>query len=386
MSELLAWGEERRRQGPRRGERAQRVEGTPMAFAVGYSADEANLLMTLSADAYIDETPIPNETVQQQAARMRKDINAALGQSAYSGWSVAWGPGLTDDRSDMMYVAQNIVTNQLAVTIRGTDPWFWVDWVEDFASLLPLTLFPYQTGTFNPNVKAAIGTLFGLDVLTAMIGVGPIEGSQPVSLQTFLESSLSEPDIFVTGHSLGACLATVMGPWLATIFNVSRLKVYTFAAPSAGNGDFASYYNALFTDPNTNKSTAYRLYNSLDAIPNAWASLGTIGTYYQPAPLCPEYIQEIIAEAEKDVGNEYVQVGTSAAGSAISLPGSVLPWPIWLDLDPTGTAPFAYEMSLQHMTSTYQNLLSGTVSTAIGSKLLAMRARLKAKQTAPAGS
>ena len=67
---------------------------------------------------------------------------------------------------------------------------------------------------------------------------------------------------------------------------------------------FAGHYNTLFTDATTGKSTAYRVYNMLDAIPNAWASLSTIATYYQPAPLCPEYIKEIIAEAEKDVGSD----------------------------------------------------------------------------------
>jgi lipase (class 3) len=300
---------------------------------------------------------------------------------------VAWGPGLTDDRSNMLYVAQNIVTNQGAVTIRGTDWSFWLDWVEDFAALLPLIPFPFQTGTYNPSVKAAIGTVLGLDTLTALTGVGQIENSDPVTLETFLQEQLSEPDIFVTGHSLGACLATVAAAWLATVFSVSRLKTYTFAAPSAGNAEFASYYNTLFTDATTKNSTAYRLYNTLDAIPNAWATLGTIGTYYQPAPLCPDYIKDIIAEAQKDVGTEYVQVGTAAAGSAVPLTGSVIPWWSWWDLDPTGTVPFAHQIAEQHHPATYQSLLAGTTPTlAAATRLMAMGARLQAKQTATSSS
>jgi Lipase (class 3) len=315
---------------------------------------------------------------------MRADIDTALSQSDYKGWSVAWGPGLTDDRSNMLYVAQNIVTNQLAVTIRGTDWSFWLDWVEDFASLLPLVPFPFQNAPFNSNVEVAAGTLLGLATLNSLTGVGQIENSPPVTLETFLQEQLNSPDIFVTGHSLGACLATVMAAWLATVFSVSRLKTYTFAAPSAGDAQFASYYNALFTDSTTQKSTAYRLYNSLDSVPNAWASLETIASYYQPAPLCPSYIQDIIADAQSDVGNEYVQVGTAAAGSAISLTGGIIQWPYWLDLDPTGTAPFVWEVDAQHHPATYLSLLDGTTPMlAAASKLLAMGARRR-KPVAPA--
>src|SRR5438876_577312 len=100
----------------------QTGEGTSMSFKVGYNLDEAKLLLELSTAAYIDEKPLPGETVQAQAARMRKDINASLSaQPAYAGWQVAWGPGLTDDRGNMMFVAGNLVANQYAVTIRGTD-------------------------------------------------------------------------------------------------------------------------------------------------------------------------------------------------------------------------------------------------------------------------
>ena len=76
----------------------------------------------------------------------------------------------------------------------------------------------------------------------------------------------------------------------------SRLKAYTFAAPSAGNRAFADYYNRLFTDPSTGQSTAFRVFNSLDAVPNAWATLATIPTYYTPSPRCPFYVKDIVDE------------------------------------------------------------------------------------------
>ena len=64
-----------------------------MAFAVGYSSDEARLLLTFAASAYVDEKPLPGETIPAQTARMRRDIDTVLGQSAYAGWRVVWGRG-----------------------------------------------------------------------------------------------------------------------------------------------------------------------------------------------------------------------------------------------------------------------------------------------------
>ena len=115
-------------------------------------------------------------------------------------------------------------------------------------------------------------------------------------------------------------------------------------------------------------------------MPNAWASLSTITTYYQPAPLCPSYVKDIIADGEQDVGSEYVQVGTEAAGSAIPLPGTVVPWWSWWDLDPTGTAQFVHQVPVQHETATYNGLLSAVPTTVHTVKLAAMGARSAARR------
>ena len=83
--------------------------------------------------------------------------------------------------------------------------------------------------------------------------------------------------------------------------------------------------------------------------------------------------------------NYYVQVGTAEQGSAIALPGSVMPWWSWWDLDPTGTVPFAHQVLEQHHPATYLSLMSGSPTMAGASKLQAMVARLKSKQAAPTG-
>src|SRR5262249_53297253 len=77
----------------------------PMPFASGYSAAEAQLLITLSQFAYLDSDPLPGETVAAQETRMREDIDAALAASEFARWRVVWGPGLSGDRANMLYVA-----------------------------------------------------------------------------------------------------------------------------------------------------------------------------------------------------------------------------------------------------------------------------------------
>jgi hypothetical protein len=140
----------------------------------------------------------------------------------------------------------------------------------------------------------------------------------------------------------------------------SCLSVYTVAAPSPGNEDFASYYNALFT-AQSGHSTAFRFFNSLDVVPNAWASLNMVETYYPPLVSCPSDIYNIIGRAEKAVGAKYHQLGELAPGSAIALPGTLIT-PLGahrgrLGLNPFENALFLWEAAQQHACTTYQALL-----------------------------
>ena len=82
-----------------------------MPFVDGYSTAEAHLLITLSGFAYMNSTPLPDESVDEQEARLRRDIDAALADSNYATWHVVWGPGLSGDRANMLYVAGDSRTN-----------------------------------------------------------------------------------------------------------------------------------------------------------------------------------------------------------------------------------------------------------------------------------
>ncbi len=341
-----------------------------MTLASQFDQGDALLTLTLSVAAYIDATPLPGESIAQQQARMLRDIDAALAASAYPTWSVAWGPKLNADRSNMMYIAASPSAGQYAVAVRGTDWSFLLDWLEDFA-VLRLVPYPYLSGA---DTRVAAGTHIGLQQLIQM---------DPAS---FLKELPDGATIFVTGHSLGGCLASAIAPYLAqALGGPGALRVYTFAAPSAGNAAFASAYNALF-GPTGGSPSAFRFFNTLDAVPNGWASLLTIETYYQPFPDCPQDIKDLITFAQGRVGNEYVQVGSVSNGTAIALQGHLIFFgdrtpqaidPIWAPGDAPGRvgrggqrrvdvaehprllgdALFLYEVARQHECSTYQALL-----------------------------
>ena len=320
-----------------------------------FDQGETVLTLALSVASYIDETPLPGESIAQQEARMLNDINASLDQPPSQGWEVSWGPKLNDDRSNMMYIAGNPGTNQYAVVIRGTDWTFLLDWLEDLASVLPLVSYPYFAGG---QARIASGTLAGLQQLTAL---------DPVS---FLQGLPAGATIFVTGHSLGGCLATALAPYLAqNLGGAAALRVYTFAAPTAGDAAFASAYNAMFS-PSGGLPTAFRFYNTLDAVPNGWASLPTIETYYQPFPACPQDIKNVINWGQGHVAGQYVQVGNESDGTAIALPGNLLfSGSAVAAIDPIGDALFLYEVSLQHHATTYQALLQAPQISAERAKL-----------------
>jgi hypothetical protein len=312
-----------------------------------YDTATAELAMTLSTLAYVDE----NRTATQQ--QMIGEIDAALDEAGYPSWHVIWGPALNADRSNLLYGVQNRHTAELAVSIRGSDFSFWLNWIEDLAALRAIPYNEFVPAAGN-TAQIAFGTAVGLRQILRIQ-----DGTE--SLETFLTAAPEGTPILITGHSLGGCLASALAPCVAAWRGgASNLSVYTIAAPSPGNADFAAYYNTLFTD-GSGRSTAFRFFNSLDVVPNAWASLPTIMTYYPPLVSCPSAIHKIVARAETAVGGKYCQLGEIAEGSAVELDGTIVT-PLRAPqaragLNPFENALFLWEADQQHACTTYQMLL-----------------------------
>jgi len=333
-------------------------------FTPGYSNSEAQLLMHLSALAYLDEIPLPGESLEHQEQRMKSNIDAALssGPPYPVGWRVVWGPALTPDRANMLYIAGNGRLQQYAVVIRGTDWSFILDWIEDFASLLPLVPYP-QVGAGN----IASGTLIGLLAL------------QDLNFMSFLQGLPADSNVYVTGHSLGGCLASVVAPLVARQFpDEGQVKVYTFAAPSPGDRSYQQYFNGFFAED----AFAFRVFDTLDVVPNAWATLATIETYYQGYYLCPQELKDIVNFGIRRVGDEYVNVGTDQP-----LTGQVI-WPFGSgrteEIDPIGDAIFLWQVAQQHATLNYLSLLKAHVMTPDLARVRATGATLRLRRSTAA--
>src|SRR5215469_13846027 len=140
-----------------------------------YDPATAELAMTLSTLAHVDE----NRTATQQ--QMISEINAGLEEAGYESWEVVWGPALNADRSNLAYAARNSETGQLAVSIRGSDFSFWLNWIQDLAVF---TLVPYDqfVRSVSSTLQIARGTAIGLrNVLRLQDGTE--------SLETFLTAA-----------------------------------------------------------------------------------------------------------------------------------------------------------------------------------------------------
>lgn len=82
-------------------------------------------------------------------------------------------------------------------------------------------------------------------------------------------------------------LASVLASWISSLRGPPAIQtdpttvVYTFAAPTAGNTEFASAFNSRFP-------SSWRYWNSQDVVPHAWESLPDIDGIYDgigiPAP------------------------------------------------------------------------------------------------------
>lgn len=291
--------------------------------------DYAAVMMTLAAVAYAAPEDIPfylSPTAPPNATNGR--------------WPVIWGPALTAfDKGNLMYISANASTGEYAIAIRGTYPRFSLAMLIDLYEDLDVS---HPDAWKYPEVSGAAVAGGALDGLNDLVNLN----WQSVSFHDFVSSEIlkSGSPVYLTGHSLGGALVTVLAPLLAYQFSQSKknniITPYTFAAPTAGNGDFATWYTSQFAN-------SYRYYNELDIVPRAWQQLSNIKTLYSsPGPACPREFKDAIelVNGWLDVlGVRYAQPN----GSGSSLPGVA-----------ASTGDFFAEVLDQHDHNYYLQLLN----------------------------
>lgn len=324
---------------------------------------ETQVMMTLAALAATGATERPSgETHQEQETRILKGINAQLAMSGLATnneWQATW-LGLTKSRANLAYLAYNpnfgtsgIVNPVYALVLRGTMGGSPIDTSEDMQVGLMLDFAAGGT----PN-KGKIGK----------ISQGAMEAFTDIVMGTDLLSALQNPTpalLYVVGHSLGGAMVTTISLFLAAanLMPYEQILPYTFAAPTAGDADFAAWFDTRYP-------WAKCVINKYDLVPNAWATLDSLVDDHKnhpfypgpdsspsgPGPIAtpadaPGILIKNIAKGRN--GNKYVQPTQQPPLND----GDTLLFQVYPINVQSTTDMFEVQVGFQHANNTYLNLL-----------------------------
>jgi hypothetical protein len=241
-------------------------------------------------------------------------------------WAITWGPGVFTMpgalyQDNMMFVANNVADpSQYVIAIRGTNFISDLDWLMEDLDILQMMPWPKAT---NANISES--TSIDLQVLLGMTGYVP--GGTP-SLLKFLNdvtTSQGPINLCVTGHSLGGCVAGPLalylkenrGLWDNSKHQQSAVCCITFAAPTAGNQQFATYSNSQFAGPSSFPGWDNTLNSSLDAVRCTLdvAPLGWIPANFAAGVPYPP----VLTKYESDSQDTNLDFWNASGGAALSL-------------------------------------------------------------------
>ncbi|MFG2296550.1 IPT/TIG domain-containing protein [Streptomyces sp. NPDC048603] len=305
--------------------------------------------MTLSAIAATAATPRPSgETLAEHSARITLGINQQLADTSLATqgtWVLSW-LGVSPGNANLAYLATNTDgSNSFAVVIRGT-----VGNVTDLLEDLDVgTVVPFNLAGVPSRVWVAKGAM---KAFTEVVGMSSTEGvTLAQALATALGRAQPHPTVYVTGHSLGGCIATMVAPYLQTLTwpdGKPNFELHTFAAPTAGGADFAAYVDSLEWQANE------RHYNINDLVPQAWDNLDVVKDepwYPAPGPVADDDVKAVIGTLAALPGpHVYVQPGKDD-------PLNDSYDPVDPNVVKRSVQDFMGQVAFQHANSTYLGLL-----------------------------
>lgn len=231
------------------------------------------------------------DELYNQAKKIQGVFDTEIFRNFAGTWEVVWGPGLfnqevtpsTNKNSkwvshNAMYMAKNRGTNEYFIGVAGTNGISALDWFKEDFDVGSMVAWPptyLASGTPSTEAKISDGTNLGLSILWKMKG----SHQKETTLIEFIHGLLANPalkecTISIGGHSLGGCLAPVLGTAIvdALKYGDSQNKTgflkkvnvvaYPTAGPTPGNQAFANH---------TGNSIEYcSIINQNDAVPLAW--------------------------------------------------------------------------------------------------------------------
>lgn len=237
------------------------------------------IAMTLATLAYDSTTELKSEL-----------SNTSIATENY--WSLVWGP--VDKKSNRVYVVKKKTSNEYAIAIRGT--------IENLESIF-LDADSLQLASLPWNTRS--DKMISDGMFDAWIHVNDmIDPETGRSLSEFIKALSSGSTVYVTGHSQGACLASVVSLWLTQTYNHLKVIPITFAAETAGNKTFSDLFNNTI-------GINFRIFNPNDIVPMGFGDLDNIKHLYGTEPPyveCPDEFKATI-DILKAAIPTYVQPG-----------------------------------------------------------------------------
>jgi hypothetical protein len=163
-------------------------------------------------------TPRPSgENLEQQTARIITGIDAQLSDptlATQGAWELVW-LALSEANANMAYLARSTDgSNEFAVVARGTD----ADPTDILEDLDVGTVVPFPESGSPKPIAVSKGAK---DAFTRVVNARSIASPSPnATLAQALFAALKaapsapQPTVYLTGHSLGGCIATMLAPYL----------------------------------------------------------------------------------------------------------------------------------------------------------------------------
>lgn len=277
-----------------------------MAFAPGFDLQEALDLLALSG---ISENPdtrdVPNPV---------------------PGWSCVFPSPVIGPFDNLWQLWKQEGTGRFAVVLRGTVPEAG-SVIEDLISVMIVAKGTIAIGAETASYQFADVPQAGVHLGFALGTLLLLKDSTSGVLAQLKARVPAGSEIYVTGHSQGAAMATLLRSYLQYP-NSDRpdgysYKTYVFAQPKPGNDHYAADFGNRFS----NAGFAFRVTNSLDWVPQVPFTIELPDDIDEPNPLSAWFTDSI--------GLRIIKAGFSVVGKASAEVRDLLARHVLARQDPT---------------------------------------------------